>query len=112
MYDLKKQTFYPIDEVNSDDTESFHNWSSNSHWFVFSSRRDNGLYTYLYFASIDEEGNITKPFMLPQQKPLDYYTGLVYSYNVPDFINNPIQLNISELRDKINRSERIKLKAQ
>ena len=112
LYDLKAETYRPIQEVNSPDTESFHNWSSNSHWFVFSSRRDNGLYTYLYFASIDEEGNITKPFMLPQQKPLDYYTGLVYSYNVPDFINNPIQLNISELRDKINRSERIKLKAQ
>lgn len=64
---IEKQTFYPIDEVNSDDTESFHNWSSNSHWFVFSSRRDNGLYTYLYIAGVDADGKVTKPFMLPQK---------------------------------------------
>ena len=112
LLDLKTGEYRPIKEANSTDTESFHNWSSNSRWFVFSSRRDNGLYTYLYFASIDEKGNITKPFMLPQQNPLDYYTDLVYSYNVPDFISSPIQLNVNELRSKITQPERIKLKAQ
>lgn len=57
----------PIKEVNSDDTESFHNWSSNSRWFVFSSRRGDGLYTRLYLASMDENGVVGKPFLLPQE---------------------------------------------
>ena len=39
LLDLKDGGMRPIKEVNSDDTESFHNWSSNSRWFVFSSRR-------------------------------------------------------------------------
>ena len=39
LLDLKTGTYRNLEEVNSDDTESYHNWSSNSHWFVFSSRR-------------------------------------------------------------------------
>ena len=109
MYDLKKQTFYPIDEVNSDDTESFHNWSSNSHWFVFSSRRDNGLYTYLYIAGVDADGKVTKPFMLPQKRPFEYYDGLVYSFNVPDFVRQPVDINHMEVREKLVKPERVKL---
>ena len=51
--------------ANSEDTESFHNWSTNSRWLVLSSRRDDGLYTRPYFCHIDAEGNVTKAFMLP-----------------------------------------------
>lgn len=109
LLDLKTGNYRPLKEVNSGDTESFHNWSSNSHWFVFSSRRDNGLYTYLYFACIGNDGKVTKPFMLPQKDPLTYYERLVYSYNVPDFINKPVQLDHATLRDKIVRPDRIKL---
>lgn len=88
---LEKQTFYPIDEVNSDDTESFHNWSSNSHWFVFSSRRDNGLYTYLYIAGVDADGKVTKPFMLPQKGLLNIMTVLY----IPSMF---LILSVSQLR--------------
>lgn len=109
LLDLKTGNYRPLKEVNSNDTESFHNWSSNSHWFVFSSRRDNGLYTYLYFACIGNDGKVTKPFMLPQKDPLTYYERLVYSYNVPDFINKPVQLDHATLRDKIVRPDRVKL---
>ena len=109
LLDLKTGNYRPLKEVNSGDTESFHNWSSNSHWFVFSSRRDNGLYTYLYFACIGNDGKVTKPFMLPQKDPLTYYERLVYSYNVHDFINKPVQLDHATLRDKIVRPDRIKL---
>ena len=31
-----------MEEANSEDTESFHNWSTSSRWLVLSSRRDDG----------------------------------------------------------------------
>lgn len=87
---------YRMKVVNTDDTESFHNWSSNSRWVVFSSRRIDGLFTRLYFAHIDENGQETKPFLLPQKNPRRYYNELFMSYNVPDFITAPV--NFDNLR--------------
>lgn len=75
----------PLDEVNSDRSDSFHNWSLNSRWFLFTSRRDDGLYTRVYFSSIDDDGRATKPFMLPQRNPKVFYRLLLHSYNTPDF---------------------------
>lgn len=88
LLDLQDGSIRPLTEVNSPDTESFPNWSSNSRWFVFSSRRDDGFYTRLYLASMDGNGRIGKPFLLPQETPQKYYDHSVYSYNTPDFIPN------------------------
>lgn len=85
LLDLETGDTRPIDEVNSSRAESLHNWSKNSRWFLFTSRRDDGLYSRLYLAHIDEQGHCTKPFMLPQQNPRHYYQQLLYSYNTPDF---------------------------
>ena len=85
LLDLETGDTRPIDEVNSSRAESLHNWSTNSRWFLFTSRRDDGLYSRLYLAHIDEQGHCTKPFMLPQQNPWHYYQQLLYSYNTPDF---------------------------
>jgi hypothetical protein len=82
-----------MDEVNSSDTESFHNWSDNGQWFVFSSRRDDGSYTRLYFAHFDEEtGKASKPFLLPQRDPASN-DALFKSYNLPDFIVEPVRIS-------------------
>jgi len=102
---LKTGTFRSIKEVNSAETESFHDWSSNSRWFVFSSRRDDGLYTRPYFASIDEKGNVTKPFMLPQQDPRFYDSSLT-SYNVPEFVTSKVKVNVREFENKALIKER------
>ena len=112
LLNLKDGNLHPINEVNSNDTESFHNWSSNSHWFVFSSRRGDGLYTRLYLASIDENGNVGKPFLLPQIEPFNYYDRLIYSYNVPEFINEPLNLKFNEVEKKIKLNKRIHLKVR
>lgn len=98
-----------MDEVNSDDVESFHNWSSNSRWFLFSSRRGDGRYTRVYLASIDEEGRISKPFLLPQERPSEYYLESLYSYNVPDFVSEPVQLNQQDLEPMIVSDNRIQV---
>ena len=93
MLDLQSGERRPMDEVNSSDTESFHNWSRNSRWMVFSSRRDDGLFTRPYFTHIDAEGHATKPFMLPQQNPRRFYRELFLSYNTPDFIRGKVDFD-------------------
>lgn len=93
LLNLKTGEKRAIAEVNTKDTESYHNWSDNSHWFVFSSRRGDGLYTRLYLSSIDEKGRATKPFLLPQKNPRHYYDRLMYSYNVPDFTKEKVDID-------------------
>ena len=93
LYDLKNDTTRRMDEVNSQRSESLHAWSKNSRWFLFTSRRDDGLYTRLYFASIDATGRATKPFMLPQRNPKEYYRRLMYSYNTPDFTSKMVNID-------------------
>jgi len=100
LMDLKTGTSRPLQEVNSDNTESFHDWSGNSRWFVFSSRRDDGLYTRLYISSVDDEGRATKPFMLPQKDPR-FYDACLFSYNVPEFIVSPVKVPVNELEKRL-----------
>ena len=96
-----------MSEANSADTDSYHNWSSNSRWFVFSSRRDTGSYTRLYIAHFGEDGKVGKPFMLPQRNPAAYYDDLFYSYNVPDFVTGPVPLDRIRAQKAINSPERV-----
>jgi len=107
LMDLSTGETRPMDEVNSPDTDSYHNWSSNSRWFVFSSRRDDGLFTRLYIAHIGEDGVADKPFMLPQREPEHYYEALFRSYNVPEFVTGPVQFDRIRAQKAINSPERV-----
>ena len=107
LLDLETGETRLLDEVNSADTDSFHNWSSNSRWFVFSSRRDDGLFTRLYIAHFDENGVAGKPFMLPQRDPKNFYQDLFLSYNVPEFVTGPVPLDRIRAQRLINAPERI-----
>lgn len=82
----------PIAEVNSNNTESYHSLSSNSHWFVCSSRRLDGLYTRPFIANIDENGHIGNPFLLPQYNT-DFYPDLMESFNIPEFITDKVTVD-------------------
>lgn len=75
--------------INSNRTESYHTWSSNGRWVVFSSRREDGLYTRLYFSYFDKTGDFCKPFLLPQKDP-GYNAALLKSYNIPELIKTKI----------------------
>lgn len=86
MADLQTKEVYPLSEANSDDVDSYHSWSDNSRWMVFSSRRIDGLYTRLFIAYIDEKGQAHKPFLLPQNNPSVYYKRLMFSYNIPELM--------------------------
>lgn len=106
ILDLQTGVSRPMTEVNSPSSESFHNWNTNSHWFLFTSRRDDGLYTRIYLSSI-ENGKATKPFMLPQRNPKAYYQRLLYSYNTPDFSDGPIKPHAREQGITIESDQRV-----
>lgn len=112
LMDLQTGKTRPMEEVNSDDTESFHNWSSNSHWFVFSSRRGDGLYTRLYLSSMDAHGKATKPFLLPQKNPQKYYEETLFSFNVPDFTSEKVGFDARIAASKIRSEERVDVKVK
>ena len=109
LMDLKTGKTREMKEVNSSQTESYHNWSSDSHWFVFSSKRENGEYAQLYLASIDDLGHLTKPFLLPQRNPVKYYGEMFDSYNVPDFTKTPVKLNAHKVHQQVFEGKRIQV---
>lgn len=89
ILDLETGEMRVVDELNSPDTESFHSWSSNGEWLVFSSRRLDGRYTRLFISHFDGKGHFTKPFLLPQRHP-ESNTLRLKSYNVPVFIKGEV----------------------
>jgi len=112
LLDLKTGESRPLTEVNCDDTDSYHNWNTNSHWFVFASRRDDGLYTRLYLSSIDDKGKATKPFLLPQKNPKHYYQRMMHSYNVPDFTSQKIEFDARSAANEMNAGKSVQVKVK
>ena len=109
LMDIKTGESKELKELNSNWSESYHNWSDNSHWFVYSSKREDGMYAQLYIASIDDNGNVTKPFLLPQRNPREFYDNMMYSYNVPDFTKTKVDIDAHEFRSKLLDKKRIKV---
>jgi len=110
LLDLRTMQARPLHEVNSRHSESLHAWTANSHWFLFTSRRDDDHYTRIYLSSIDDKGRATKPFLLPQRDAKRYYARSLYSYNTPDFASKPAQIDCYDAGREIMRPERIATK--
>jgi dipeptidyl aminopeptidase/acylaminoacyl peptidase len=91
MMDLQTGEVRNMEELNSPDTESYHSWSSNGKWVVFSSRRYDGNYTRPFIAHIDSKGHAAKPFELPCANP-DRHRQMLKSYNVPEFMRGPVTI--------------------
>ena len=85
ILDLESGDVRKLEEIDSPDTESYHSWSSNGRWLLFSSRRIDGRYTRLFLAHSDGNGHFDKPFLLPQKDP-DHNTFRLKSYNIPEFV--------------------------
>lgn len=79
-------------DINSDEAESYHSWSSDGRWIVFSSRRTDGLFTRLFIAYFDKHGKAYKPFLLPQKDP-GFYDTFLKTYNVPELVTSEVKLN-------------------
>ena len=71
---------------------SWHSWSSNSRWLVFSSKV-NGPYTQLFLTHIDENGNDSPPVLLER------FTSPDRAANIPEFVKLPGDA-IAEIREQ------------
>lgn len=91
----------PLQAVNSDEAESYHAWSSNGRWILFSSRRDDGNYTRLYLCYFDSAGRAHRPFRLPQRS-VDTDDRLLRSYNAAEFLQQPVLPTPRQLRQVIS----------
>lgn len=95
MMDLQTREMVDTRIINSSRAESYHAWSSNGKWILYSSKCMDGRYTRLMLAYWDGR-RFHKPFMLPQKNPEENITMLT-AYNIPEFIKNPFIMS----RDKI-----------
>jgi len=84
-------------DLNSDYSDSYHSWSSNGKWLIFSSKRGDGLTARPYISYIEETGISDKPFILPQEDP-EFYQRFLKSFNIPEFSTFKIDLNPGEIR--------------
>lgn len=94
-----------LTEVNSGFSDAYHNWSPGGGWFLFNSKRRDGMYGNLYFSCIGTDGKATKPFMLPQRNPQQYYDEALHSFNAPDFITDKIDLDMPQIRSMVKTNE-------
>jgi len=67
---------------NTSRMNSWHSWSPNGRWLVFSSKL-NGPYTQLFLTHVDEEGRSTPPVLL------EHLTAADRAANIPEFVAAP-----------------------
>lgn len=97
MLDLKTGEKVTVDGVNgmapanSPFADSWHSWSSNSRWLVFSSKRDDAMYTRLYFTHVSPDGRCTKAFELPQRDAHNYYDLQMDGYSIPELVRGEVR---------------------
>jgi dipeptidyl aminopeptidase/acylaminoacyl peptidase len=101
LIDLSTQNVAPMKELNSPDVDSYHSWSSNGSWIIFSSRREDGSYTRPYIVYF-KNGKGHKPFILPQKDPY-FYAALCKSYNIPEFMVKPVTVTQRQLIQAIDK---------
>lgn len=103
MIDLKgENTPMALENLNSNNTDSYHSWSSNGRWVVFSSRRNDGVFTRPFFAHVTPDGKVSKPFELPSENP-DCHRQMMKSYNVPELMRGPVPYTPQEIADVLKQ---------
>lgn len=75
-------------------SDSYPSWSSNGHWMMLASRRDDDNYSRVYFAYFND-GKVGKAFLLPQEDP-ELHISLLKSYNRPEFMIEPVKISVAE----------------
>lgn len=112
LLDLATGKARPLDEINSNRADSYHNWNDNSHWIVFTSRRGDGLHSRLYLSSLDKDGKFTKPFLLPQRNPWHYESHSIQSFNTPDFTKSPVSFDSHRAAHEIMSDQRVETRVK
>jgi len=96
-------------DTNSDESESWHSWSSNGRWIAFSSKRNSGVFTRIYLAYVDEKGEVYKPVLLPQKDPA-YYDSCLWTYSMPELVTEPVRVTKEKLGRVVRSSQKISVK--
>lgn len=93
--DTEAPTFLDLSNLNSEGTpDSYPSWSSNGHWMMVASRREDGNFCRVYFSYF-KDGKVSKAFLLPQEDP-EHNTFLLKSYNRPEFMVEPVKISVNE----------------
>lgn len=107
MLDLQSGEYWKL-PCNSEFAESWHGWSSNGRWIVFSSKRPTGIFTRLYLCHVDQAGHASKPFLLPQRDP-GYYDDFLPLYSLPEFMTGPVQATPAALLHAVRDPRRVQV---
>ena len=99
LLDVATRKYQRLD-INSDQADSWHCWSANGRWIVFSSKRLDGLFARPHFSYLDASGRFHKPFILPQEDPT-FYESYIKTFNLPELVNGPVTIKESELAGAI-----------
>ncbi|MCF7974546.1 MAG: hypothetical protein K9N55_12065 [Phycisphaerae bacterium] len=91
-------------DINSQASESWHSFSSNGRWIVFSSKRLSHIFTRTFIAYMDVLGDIHKPFVLPQKAP-DLYDSYLWTFSVPELITKPVQISPRALAQAVRDTD-------
>ncbi len=105
LLDLNTRRYRRL-EINSDQADSWHSWSSNSRWIVFSSKRLDGLFARPFFSYLDDEGRFHKPFLLPQADPT-FYDSYLKTFNVPELVQGPVAISENDLARAILKPAKV-----
>ena len=88
--------------INSEKSDTYHSWSHTGRWFVFASKRDDGLYGKPYFCYVDRQGKAHKPFVLPQKEPT-FYDDCLKSFNIPELSRGPVPFDAIDIENVMKR---------
>jgi hypothetical protein len=99
LMDLGRGTYRKL-PVNSPESESYVSWSDNSRWFVFSSRRLDGMTSKPYICHIDSAGEVSKPFLVPQ-KDGAYYRTDHRNFSRPELLKKRFPIAFGRMRKAI-----------
>lgn len=86
------------------ESDSYHDWASNSRWIVFCSRREDGNYARPFFSHIGADGKASKPFVLPRANSR-YHEDLIKNYNVTEFSKAPVTTSIQKIQATLEQTE-------
>lgn len=93
-------------DVSSDQCDSWVTWSSNSRWIVVGSARGNILFNRPYLAYVQNDGKISKPFVIPQRDP-EFYESCLDSFTMPELLAEPVRVSRRALAKAVRSQENI-----
>ena len=103
VMNLEDGSIWKPEGLNSPEVESYHSWSSNGKWIIFSTRREDGAFTRLYLSHRDENDRFSKPFALPQRDP-SFNRTFMYSFNIPEFMKEPVHITPKQFASFISNT--------